>query len=113
MPTNNLQHFPHFILESLPVATLTMDRDLKITYFSSRMEELTGYSAEEAMGQPCHKILQSSKCDKECPFKNVKHYEDAKTGLEAEFINHFGEHIPVRIGTAAIEDDTGRFLGYL
>jgi signal transduction histidine kinase len=38
---------------------------------------------------------------------------ESATGLEAEFVSRFGEHIPVRIGVAAIENGDESFVGYL
>jgi len=107
------QYFSKLILDSIPVAMVTMDVDFKITSFNNIAEHLTGFSASEAIGNPCYKILHSSKCDTECPLQTVQEYGESSTGLEAEFINHFHEHIPVRIGTAAIEDNSGNFIGYL
>ncbi len=113
MAENKVPHIRNLILDSLPVAMVTMDTDFKITFFNNLAEHLTGFSAAEALGKPCYEILHSSKCDAECPLQTVATYGESATGLEAEFINRFQEHISVRIGTAAIEDDAGNFVGYL
>jgi len=102
----------HFILGNIPVAMVSMDKDLRITSFNRQAEKLTGYSAAEAMGKPCHTILKSSRCLYDCPLhtgqKNL-----STTGLAAEFTNRYHEQIAVRIGTATITNDRGKFLGYL
>jgi len=113
MTNNKVPNFRHLILDSIPVAMVTMNGDFKITSFNNLAEHLTGFSAAEALGKSCHEILHSSNCDTECPLQTVQEYGASKTGLEAEFINRFHEHIPVRIGTAAIESDNGNFIGYL
>lgn len=113
MPTKKAQQFRRFILDSIPVAMVTMDFDFKITSFNRRAEEVTGYSANEAVGRPCYEILQSSRCENNCPLNPVQSSMDSETGLEAEFVNRFGEQIPVRIGVSAIENDDGSFVGYL
>ena len=105
-------HLRHFILDSIPVAMVSMDANLTITSFNKRAEQLTGYTAKEAIGKPCHTILHSSRCAENCPLQTVQE-GDMGTGLEAEFINRYHEHIQVRIGTAAIEDDKGNFMGFL
>ncbi|MCK5404498.1 MAG: PAS domain S-box protein [Desulfobulbaceae bacterium] len=107
------QQFRRFILDSVPVAMVTMDADLKITSFNIRAEELTGYAAHEAIGQPCHMILRSSRCENDCPLQTVASSMESATGLEGEIVDRFGDHVPVRIGTAAIESDDGSFVGYL
>ena len=113
MTVNSFRDFPSCILESIPVAIVTMTHDFTITFFNGRAEELTGYSAREAVGLPCRDILRSSRCEHGCPLKTVRHYKKSATGLGAEIINRFGEHIPVRISSARIEDDDGMFIGYL
>ena len=105
--------FCNFILDSIPVAMVTMDSAFIITSFNNHAEHLTGFQATEAIGRPCYEILHSSKCDTECPLQTVQKQGEASTGLEAEIINRFHEHIPVRIGTAAIENSSNNFVGYL
>jgi len=113
MTDNNTRHVRNLILDSIPVAMVTMDAEFKITSFNNLAEHLTGFSATEAIGKPCYEILHSSKCESECPLQTVQEYGAPTTGLEAEFINRFNEHIPVRIGTAAVENEAGNFIGYL
>ena len=113
MKDNKTPYFRNLILDSIPVAMVSMDANFKITTFNKLAEHLTGFSAAEALGKPCYEVLHSSKCDSECPLQTVQEHGESTTGLEAEFINRFHEHIPVRIGTAAIENDDGNFIGYL
>ncbi len=113
MADHKTAHVRNLILDSIPVAMVTMDADFKITSFNNLAEHLTGFSAAEAIGKPCFEILHSSKCDSECPLQTVQEYGESTTGLEAEFVNRFHEHIPVRIGTAAVENEAGNFIGYL
>ena len=44
-------------LHSLPVGVFTVNSKLKITSFNPRAEEVTGYSAKEAIGRFCGNIL--------------------------------------------------------
>ena len=113
MPAKKTQQFHRLILDSIPVAMVTMDFDFKITSFNRRAEEMTGYSADEARGKPCYEILRSSRCENNCPLMMVQSAMESATGLEAELANRFGEHIPVRIGAGAIENEDKNFVGYL
>lgn len=109
---NKLQQLKNDILDSFPVATVTMDLDLNITSFNKKAEELTGWSASRAIGSPCYQILQSSRCSAgDCPLHFVPGARE-KTGLEAEIINQYGEHIPVRIGSAPLENEHGELVGH-
>ena len=107
------QHFRRYILDSLPVALVTMDFNFKITSFNRKAEELTGFPASAAVGHLCSEILRSNKCENECPLRTVQESQEPATGLEAELTNHQEEKVPVRIGTTAIEDADGNFIGYL
>jgi PAS domain S-box-containing protein len=102
-----------FILDSIPLAIVTMDYDFKITCFNKRAEELTGYPAHSAIGKPCHEILHSSRCENDCPLKTVLRSKESTVGLEAEIVNRFAEHIPVKIGAATIVNHDNLFIGYL
>jgi PAS domain S-box-containing protein len=110
--TESVQQFQTAILESFPVAIVTMDLQMNITSFNVKAQELTGYAADEAMGRTCSSILSSSRCSNACPMNRDLELQD-KTGLEAEIINRYGEHIPVRIGSAALKDADGKLFGYL
>ena len=50
--------FYRFVIDNLPVAVLTVDSTLKITSFNPWAEEVTGYSAKEALGRYCGDSLQ-------------------------------------------------------
>lgn len=113
MPTKENSQLRRFILDSTPVAMVTMDYDFKITSFNKRAEKLTGYSAKEATGRLCHEILHSSRCENKCPLWQIQNNKESTLGLEAEIVSRFGEHIPVRVGVSALEDSAGNFIGYL
>lgn len=107
------KQFHRFVLDSIPVAVVTMDYDFKITSFNTRAEELTGYSSDEAVGRPCYEILNSSRCEFDCPLQTIQEYSLSPSGLEAEMINRHGKQIPVRIGVASILNNDNDFIGYL
>ena len=50
--------FYKFVIQSLPVAVVTVNAELQITNFNPWAEKLTGYSAKEAVGRYCGDILQ-------------------------------------------------------
>lgn len=110
---NSMTHHRKLLLDSIPVAMVTMDAHFKITFFNHVAEHLTGFPATEAIGKHCYEILHSSMCDTECPLRTVQKCGKTTTGLKAEFVNRFQEHIPVRIGTTVVKNSDGSFLEYL
>ena len=102
-----------FVMDSIPLAMVTMDYDFKITSFNKQAEKLTGYSSDEAVGSPCYEILNSNRCEYDCPLHAVQNVSKPPSGLEGEIINRHGEHVPVRIGAASLLDEDNHFAGYL
>lgn len=113
MSTIDNSQLNRFILDSIPVAIVTMDYDFKITSFNKRAEQLTGYLADEAVGRPCHEIINSSCCGEDCPLQTVRNAGESPSGLEAEIINRHGKHISIRIAAASILNEDKSFVGYL
>jgi len=50
--------FYKFVIQSLPVAVVTVNSELEITDFNPWAEKLTGYSAKQVLGRYCGDILQ-------------------------------------------------------
>jgi len=105
--------FYKFVIQSLPVAVVTVDSDLKVTGFNPWAEGLTGYSAEEALGRYCGKILQGGMCHSECPLRQVLKNQHRIVQIETTVRSKWGETIPVRMNTAALLDADGKLIGGL
>jgi PAS domain S-box-containing protein len=108
-----ISHVGHLILDSIPIAIVTMDTEFKITYFNNPAEDLTGYSATEALGKACAEILNIRRCKSECPLQELQECGEAATGIESEIVNRYEEHIPVRISVSTIKDHEQAHIGYL
>ena len=113
MPKRVNKQFYRLILDSIPVAIVTMDDDFKITSINSQAEKLTGYTRKEAIGRPCYEILTSSRCAHDCPLQTVGDMNMPSSGLEAEITNRHGEHIAIRISAASVLNEDNKFIGYL
>jgi two-component system, OmpR family, phosphate regulon sensor histidine kinase PhoR len=110
-PTNPEGHdWPHFIIQSMADAVITVDGDMRITDLNRAAEKLTGFSREEALGQFCGKVLHSSMCGRECPLKMAMSDGEAVT-REAVLHNRHGEDIEVMLAASALRDDQGNLLG--
>ncbi|MBW2622436.1 MAG: PAS domain-containing sensor histidine kinase [Deltaproteobacteria bacterium] len=103
--------FYRFIIDSLPVAVLTVNADLKITGFNPWAEKVTGYSAKEAVGQYCGKILQGGMCHANCPLRTVLNGHKPLSLVETKIVNKWGVTIPVRMNTAGLFDDNDHLIG--
>jgi len=103
--------FYKFVLDSVPSGVITVDRDLRITGFNPWAEQITGYSAEEAMGSFCGEILRGGMCDTHCPLRTALHSKSPMSLVESTVRTKSGETIPVRMNVAALFDEKGTLIG--
>jgi PAS domain S-box-containing protein len=103
--------FYRFIIDSLPVAILTVDSELRISSFNPWAERLTGYTAKEATGVFCGDILRGTKCGAHCPLRAILSSGKPILGIESTIQDRLGEILPVRMNTAALLNDDGILIG--
>ena len=62
------------ILDAVPEALLTIDREFVITGFNRAAETMTGYRRAEVVGRYCHDVCRSSGCRTltDCPMTRVR-----------------------------------------
>jgi PAS domain S-box-containing protein len=103
--------FYRFIINSLPIAILTVDSELKITSFNPWAEVVTGFSAADVLGSFCGEILHGAMCDSNCPLKTTIRREYPFVRVETSIRKRNGTIIPARMNTAALLDDNGQLIG--
>jgi PAS domain S-box-containing protein len=105
--------FYKFAIESLPVAVMTVDQDLRITSFNSFAEEITGYTKEETLGKHCDEILQGELCKTNCPLRTVLNHHGSVVRTESTICNKFGQTVPIRQHAARLLNNDGTLIGGL
>lgn len=95
--------FP-LIFDAVPVGVFTVDRDRRITSFNRAAEELTGFTREEALGTPCHRVLCASVCHDACPLLRSIETGEAARDWEVSIKTKSGAALPVAVTTAAVRD---------
>ena len=110
-PLNPDPHdWPHFIVQSMADAVITVDGQMQITDLNKAAEKLTGFTREEALGKFCGEVLHSSMCGRECPLKMAMNNGEVVT-REAVLQNRLGQDIEVMLSATALRDDQGKLLG--
>ncbi|MCF8130894.1 MAG: PAS domain-containing protein, partial [Deltaproteobacteria bacterium] len=106
-------NFHRFLMNSLPIAIVTVNSEFKITGFNHWAEQLTGYSEKDAVGHYCGEILQGGMCKINCPLRAVIKKRQTVVRVDTTITERSGKTIPVQMNTAGLFDDEGRLLGGL
>lgn len=103
-------------LSSIGDAVITTDADGQVESMNPVAEQLTGWSARKAVGQPLRNVLsiinEQTRAPMESPLQKV-----LETGKIVELANHAllitkdGQEIPIADSGAPIKNDTGRITG--
>ncbi len=105
---SNLQEI---VLDSLADGVFTVDRRLRITSFNRSAEEITGFSAAEAIGAPCCDVFRAGICNEDCPLKRALRTGRPVRNFEIDILTRQGRRQTISVSTAPLLDRQGRFLG--
>jgi len=106
--------FAERLLDSMAEGVFTLDTDGNITSWNKAMERITGYAADEAVGQTC-KLLKFSKCfDQSCP-SSIAECGIFKKGTvdptECQLEHKNGRYISVIKNARVVKNRKGDCLG--
>jgi PAS domain S-box-containing protein len=106
-----ITHTTRIILDSISDGVFTVDHNWKIMSFNRAAEQITGISAEEAIGSKCWEVFRSNMCEGECALRQTM--KDGKRLLSSEgyIINSRKKRIPVMTSTSLLKDEKGTVLG--
>ena len=101
------------ILENFPMPFFMVAPDLTITYMNDRMEQLMGYSREEAVGKlACKNVINTEQCNsEECVLRQVMTNRKPISGLRRLARDREGREIPVVVNASIITDSQGQVIG--
>ncbi len=99
------------IVDSIGDGVFTVDTERRILSFSRRMEEITGISAERAVGRFCMDVLRGSKCVDDCPLTWSLEKGEPVDGCRERLLLEGGRRAPVEINTTFLRDEEGTLVG--
>ncbi len=99
------------VLRSISDGVFTIDLDGTITCFNRAAEEITGFTRDEAIGQPCRSIFRSALCNGACALRYTIEHDTPVVDLMVHITSASGEEIPVSISTALFRDRSGTLVG--
>jgi PAS domain S-box-containing protein len=99
------------ILDSVADGVFTVDHEWCITYFNSSAERITGVNRQHAIGRRCCDVFHASICENGCALRHSLDTGEPVVNRAAIIIDTKGRKVPIRISTAVLRDDAGRFVG--
>ena len=101
------------ILDNFPTPFFTVSPDLVITHMNEHMEELTGYTREEVVGQmACSRVLCTEQCGTdECLLVQAMADRRHIVGIRRVITDRHGKEIPVVVNASIITDAGGNVIG--
>lgn len=101
-----------YILDSVTDGVFTVDKNLNITSFNKALENITGYSTEEALNKQCRDVFGSEICGTEgCPMAMAINSGMSPSLQNLKILNKAGEGVPVNIVATALIDNAGNIIG--
>ncbi|MBZ0265398.1 sigma 54-interacting transcriptional regulator [bacterium] len=99
------------IFDSIRDGVFTVDKNCIITSFNRSAEEITGFSAGEAVGKHCYDIFRTEVCHKQCALKDTLKKHVPVDNIRVTIITKEGCEIPINVTTTILRDDKGNNLG--
>jgi two-component system response regulator HydG len=107
-------HFIEQIIDTMADGVFTLDDIGRVTSWNRSMERISGYTAEEAMGNSCQ-ILKCSRCfGKKCPsgIRSCKIIKEGKSEAHECLIMHkAGYNVPVIKNARVVRDENQKTIG--
>ncbi len=99
------------ILNNIADGVFTVDRKFRITSFNKAAEEITGFTADQALYKPCSKIFRTPICSQDCPLRQSLRSNRTVKNFEIDILTRTGRRQSISVCTAPLIDDQGRFIG--
>jgi PAS domain S-box-containing protein len=99
------------ILDSMADGVFTVDSEMRITTFNRAAEEITGFSAHEAVGRFCHEIFRTRVCLSACTLKEAQATGEAVVNRELDILDKENRKVPISISASVLRNAQGQAVG--
>ncbi len=97
----------------MPEGVFAINRECRITYFSKRATEITGYTRKQVLGKPCYEIFRPEICQVDCSIKQSMATGKETFDHQVIILDRFNKALSVRIQTSPLRDEAGSIVGGL
>jgi len=99
------------IFQSISDGVFTVNRDCIITSFNEAAEQITGFSAEDAIGKHCFEIFRTEVCHRSCALRDTLANHGPVENARVTIITEEGCEIPISVSTTLLKDEKGETVG--
>lgn len=99
------------IFDSISDGVFTVNEKCIITSFNRAAEEITGFSASEAVGKHCFEIFRTEVCHKRCALKDTLKSHDPVENVRVTIITREGCELPINVTTTLLKNKKGVVIG--
>jgi PAS domain S-box-containing protein len=99
------------ILDSIADGVFTVDAEMRITTFNRAAEEITGFSAREAVGRCCNEIFRTRVCSSACLIREAQATGEAVVNRELDIIDKENRKVPISISASVLRNAQGQAVG--
>lgn len=99
------------VLNCVADGVFTVDCEKRITFFNRAAERITGFTAQEAVGQFCYDVFKTSRCGADCTLDEVRGTGNQIINKPVKIIDRQGRSLLVSISAACLCDANDRIIG--
>jgi len=99
------------IFDSISDGIFTVDKNCKITSFNRAAEEITGFTANEAIDKYCFDIFRTEICNKRCALKDTLKTEEQIKNVRVTIISREGCELPISVTTTLLKNENNQTIG--
>ena len=99
------------IFDSISDGIFTVDKNCRITSFNRAAEDITGFTASEAIDKYCFDIFRTEICNKKCALKDTLKTEEPIENVRVTIISREGCELPISVTTTLLKDENNQIIG--
>lgn len=109
--TKEIGEYAQLILDNINEGVFSVNKSFHILYFNKAAENITGVSAEKAIGQYCYDVFKANICENNCLLCKTMESGEPISDQTVYILNATGERVPISISTAVLLDDENNLIG--
>lgn len=99
------------MLHRIAEGVFTVDAEKRITFFNRAAERITGFSAKDAIGQPCRDVFRADVCGERCILDEVENTGKSVNDRRVTIVDSAGRSLALCVNAGALKNSAGQHIG--